>query len=222
MGLIYSTDVGFDPKLLNANEEVLLDLRPHWWFITPQAALALAVLIVGSILAVWADNTIVTYIVIAAVLIALINLAWRYLNWAGINFVITTDRLIFRSGVIAKNGIEIPLERINTVFYNTTLFERAVGSGDLTVESAGEGGQQHFDNVRKPQLIQQEIYRAMEINKTQEFSAMAKAHAEAAGATAERPLSIPEQIEQLDQLRLRGVITEAEFQTKKAELLNRM
>ena len=65
----------------------------------------------------------------------------------------------------------------------------------------------------------------MEINKTQEFSAMAHAHAAAAAATSalvERPLSIPEQIEQLDQLRVRGVITEAEFQTKKSDLLGRM
>ena len=76
--------------------------------------------------------------------------------------------------------------------------------------------------MRKPQLIQQEIYRAMEINKTQEFSAMAQAHAAAAGVGAERALSVPEQIEQLDQLRLRGVITEAEFQTKKSDLLDRM
>jgi hypothetical protein len=54
---------------------------------------------------------------------------------------------------------------------------------------------------------------------------MAQAHAAAAAATSalvERPLSIPEQIEQLDQLRVRGVITEAEFQTKKSDLLGRM
>ena len=97
-----------------------------------------------------------------------------------------------------------------------------VGSGDLTVESAGEGGQQDFHNVRRPNLIQQEIYRAMEINKSQEFTAMAEAHAAAVAPAAPAALSIPEQIEQLDQLRLRGVITEAEFQTKKTELLNRM
>ena len=214
--------MAFDPKLLNPNEEILLDVRPHWWFITPQAALALLVIIAGSVLAVWADNTYVTYAVIVAVLAALANFAWRYVNWAGVNFVVTSDRLIFRSGVFSKKGIEIPLERINTVFFNTTLFERAVGSGDLTVESAGEGGQQNFANVRKPQLIQQEIYRAMEMNKNQEFAAMAQAHAAATGANSERALSIPEQIEQLDQLRVRGVITEAEFQTKKADLLNRM
>ena len=214
--------MGFDPKLLNNNEEVLLDVRPHWWFITPQVALVLLTIIVTVVAAVLGAPTIVLYILGVGILVALLNLAWRYVNWSGVNFVVTTDRLIFRSGVFSKAGIEIPLERINTVFFNTTLFERAVGSGDLTVESAGEGGQQNFDNVRKPQLIQQEIYRAMEMNKTQEFTAMAQAHAAAVGAPAERALSIPEQIEQLDQLRLRGVITEAEFQSKKSDLLDRM
>jgi len=215
--------VGFDPKLLNNNEDVLLDVRPHWWFIAPQAVLALLVIVAGAVLATQVNHTIVTYIVIALVVLALLNFAWRYLNWSGVNFVVTTDRLIFRTGVIAKTGIEIPLERINTVFFNTSIFERLVGSGDLTVESAGEGGQQNFDNVRKPQLIQQEIYRAMELNKAQEFSAMAQAHAAATGAVAPAAAqSIPEQIEQLDQLRIRGVITEAEFQTKKTDLLNRM
>jgi len=215
--------VGFDPKLLNNNEEVLLDVRPHWWFITPQVALVVLAVIVTAIAAALNAPSIVLYILGVGVVVALLNLVWRYVNWTGVNFVVTTDRLIFRSGVFSKAGIEIPLERINTVFFNTTLFERAVGSGDLTVESAGEGGQQNFDNVRKPQLIQQEIYRAIEINKTQDFSAMAQAHAAAvASPAADRALSIPEQIEQLDQLRLRGVITENEFQVKKAELLNRM
>lgn len=215
--------MGFDPKLLNANEEVLLDVRPHWWFITPQAALVVLTIIVISVAAALGAPDVVLYIIGVLIVGALLNFAWRYVNWSGVNFVITTDRLIFRSGVFSKRGIEIPLERINTVFFNTTLFERAVGSGDLTIESAGEGGQQNFDNVRKPQLIQQEIYRAMEINKTQEFSAMAQAHAAAnTAAAAQRELSIPEQIEQLDKLRLRGVITETEFQTKKADLLNRM
>ena len=41
----------------------------------------------------------------------------RYLAWITTNFVVTTDRLIYRSGVISKRGIEIPLERVNTVFF---------------------------------------------------------------------------------------------------------
>ena len=216
--------MAFEKKLLNENEEVLLDLRPHWWFIAPHSAALLGVVIVAIVAVALDAPDIVKYILNGVVVLVLATLVWRWLRWSRINFVITTDRLIFRSGVVAKRGIEIPLERINTVFFAQSLFERLVGSGDLTVESAGEGGQQHFDNVRHPQLIQQEIYRAMEINKNQGFAAMAQAHAAAAVAapSADRPLSIPEQIEQLDQLRLRGVITEQEFQTKKRDLLNRM
>ncbi len=214
--------MGFDRKLLNSNEEILLDLRPHWWFVTPQVATVVAVLIVAGVAAGFGAPQVVFWIIAILLVLAVLNLAWRWLVWNGNNFVITTDRLVHRTGVVSKTGIEIPLERINTVFFNQSLFERMVGSGDLTVESAGEGGQQDFHNVRRPNLIQQEIYRAMEINKNQEFTAMAAAHA-AAAAPAEAPApSIPEQIEQLDQLRLRGVITEAEFQAKKTELLNRM
>lgn len=216
--------MGFNQKLLNENEEVLLDLRPHWWFITPQAAAVALALILAIVAAVLTDVSILIYIMVGLLVLTLIALGLRWLQWRNVNFVITTDRLIFRTGVVSKEGIEIPLERINTVFYSQSVFERMVSSGDLSVESAGEGGQQHFDNVRRPQSIQQEIYRAMEINKNQGFAAMAQAHVSATPAPqgAARDLSIPEQIEQLDQLRLRGVITEQEFQTKKSDLLDRM
>jgi len=215
--------MAFDRKLLNSNEEILLDLRPHWWFVAPQVALVVAATVVLGLAAGFGASTrFVLYPLGFVLALTLLNLGWRWLNWNGINFVITTDRLVFRAGVIAKQGIEIPLERINTVFFSQSIFERIVGSGDLTVESAGEGGQQNFADVRRPKLVQQEIYRAIEINKNQEFTAMAQAHAAAVGQVADPGASIPEQIEQLDQLRLRGVITEAEFQAKKAELLDRM
>jgi hypothetical protein len=35
-------------------------------------------------------------------------------------------------------------------------------------------------------------------------------------------MSVPEQIERLDELRRRGVVTDDEFEQKKAELLGRM
>ena len=78
------------------------------------------------------------------------------------NFVVTNERVIYRTGVVAKKGIEIPLDRINTVFFDQSLFERALGAGDVGIESAGESGRQIFDDVRKPQQVQQEIYRQME------------------------------------------------------------
>jgi uncharacterized membrane protein YdbT with pleckstrin-like domain len=138
--------------------------------------------------------------------------------------VVTTERVISRAGVVAKQGIEIPLDRINTVFFNQTLFERLIGAGDLGIESAGEGGRQTFTNIRKPNLVQNEIYRQKEgyegrrLRKLSSTVTGAERPAESAPPVA----SIPEQIEKLDQLRRQGVLTDQEFETKKRELLDRM
>ena len=60
--------------------------------------------------------------------------------------------------------------------------------------------------------MQNEIYRAIERLRSATPRPPAR----------HRELSVPEQIEKLDELRQRGVITEAEFDTKKAQLLDRM
>ena len=83
--------------------------------------------------------------------------------------MITTDRLIYRHGVLSKHGIEIPLERVNTVFFSQSILERMVGSGDLVIESAGELGRQDFSNVRKPSAVQNEIHKQMEANENRKF-----------------------------------------------------
>ncbi len=198
---------------LNGEEAIALDLRPHWWFfVRPVLALIVAIGIGIAVLALGAPG-FVSVIAGVLILVALIWFGTRYVVWATTNFVVTTDRLIYRSGVTTREGIEIPLERVNTVFFRQSLWERMIGSGDLTIESASETGQQSFSNIRKPLQVQNEIYRQMEDNENRKFD-------RAAGGGVQ--LSIPEQIDKLDELRRRGVVTEAEFQAKKDELLRRM
>ncbi len=153
------------------------------------------------------------------VLAALVWFGVMYLRWTTTNFVVTSERVISRSGIVAKQGIEIPLDRINTVFFNQSLFERVIGAGDLGIESAGEGGRQTFTDIRRPNLVQNEIYRQVEGLETRRLQRMGQA---ASAGAAPTELSIPEQIEKLDQLRRQGVVTEEEFQAKKRDLLDRM
>ena len=86
---------------------------------------------------------------------------YRYFVWTYTHFVLTDRRVISRSGIVSKRGTEIPLERINNIDFHQRLFERAIGAGDLSIESAGRDGQSHFENVRHPDAVQQEIYRLM-------------------------------------------------------------
>jgi len=202
----------FSRKLLNDGEDVVLDLHPHWEFLVKQATVLLAAVVVGVVVLTkdlpgWVEATVGV-----AVLAALLWFGTTYAKW------VTSDRLIYRHGVLAKHGIEIPLERVNTVFFSQSILDRVVGSGDLVIESAGEMGRQNFSNVRKPSAVQNEIYRQMEQNENRKFDRIGARQPVAGAAGA----SIPEQIQQLDALRQQGVLTEAEFQAKKADLLRRM
>ena len=208
--------MAFPRKLLNDGEEVVLDLRPHWIYMAEPTLAVLGSIVVGIV----ALKIDVSFIKLLAALLVLGCLGWfgiRYAKWSNTNFVVTSDRVIHRVGVIAKHGIEIPLERINTVFFNQTVFERLLGAGDLGIESAGERGAETFEDVRKPAIVQNEIYRQMEAN-----SSRLHGGGRHAAPTQEAGLSIPEQIEKLDELRKRGVISDQEFAAKKADLLNRM
>jgi uncharacterized membrane protein YdbT with pleckstrin-like domain len=204
----------FPKKLLNEGEEIVLDLRPHWWFLVGPAA-ALLVTVVASILLISVHGFLHDYGLWVTTGLAVLSLLWfagRYWRWTTTEFIVTSDRLIRRDGIFAKNGKEIPLERLNDISYHQTAFERIIGTGDLMIESAGKSGQEVFPDLPKPGLVQNEIYRQIELMKTRDADRMA----------GRRELSVPEQLEKLDELRQRGIISQAEFDAKKAQLLERM
>ena len=204
----------FPPKLLNDGEEIVLDLRPHWWFFVGPAFWLLAAIVATVVVTtLWDDEpNAVVYALLALVVLMIVWLVLRLAKWATTQFVVTTERLIARQGVVAKKGIEIPLERINDITFNQNVRERLMGSGDLMIQSGGERGQQHFSNIRRPARVQNEINRQMEAAAARDADRMA----------GRRELSIPEQLDKLDELRQRGVISQAEFDAKKAQLLDRL
>lgn len=154
----------FPRRLLNDNEVVILDLRPHWWVLVGSAmllvlGLALAVAISVAVPGVAHDPLLIVSLVVVLILLA--RFVRHYARWATTNMVLTSDRLILRAGVFAKSGREIPLERINDLTYRQTFLERLVGAGDLLVESGGERGQQVLRMVPNPVRVQQAIYKQM-------------------------------------------------------------
>lgn len=232
--------MAFPRNLLNQDEELVLDLRPHWIYLVKSVLLlVLAVVLAVLGILVWSpDGNLGSIVNIGSAIVVLAALAyfgWTYVVWNTTNFVLTSDRIVSRRGVLSKEGVEIPLERVNTVFFRQSVFERLLGSGDLAIESAGERGSESFSDIRKPSIVQKEIYVQMEANENRKFDRL-RGHggipaAAAAGTTppvaamdttAVSGHSIPEQIEKLSELHQRGVLSDAEFQQKKAELLGRM
>ncbi|HWS45888.1 MAG TPA: PH domain-containing protein [Acidimicrobiia bacterium] len=222
----------YPKRLLNEGEEIALDLRPHWWFFWKHIATGILVFVLLVLITAklrgHGSVTQVSYWFWGV--IALVWAGWlaiKYLNWNATHFVVTSQRVIYRTGVLAKHGVEIPLERVNNINFHQGMFERLIGAGDLDIESAGRDGQSHFDDIWYPDAVQQEVYKQMEAyaRKRAAWSApqavAAPAQAPPAPAAAAAP-TVPEQLQQLAELRDKGIITAAEFETKKAQLLERM
>ncbi len=216
----------YPKKLLNEGEEVALDLRPHWWFFSKHIATGIPLFIVAILILVETHDTAEKWLFLLWAVVAVAWAVWlgyKYLEWNFTHFVVTDDRVIFRTGVLAKRGVEIPMERINNINFHQGMWERVIGAGDLDIESAGKEGQSHFDDVWHPDGVQQELYRQMEANAKKRASWGHPGIAAAAAAPATPPAhTVPEQLQQLADLRDRGVITAEEFETKKAQLLERM
>jgi uncharacterized membrane protein YdbT with pleckstrin-like domain len=223
--------LAFPERLLSEDEELIYDLRPHWLTLVVPVLITLVVVVVVG--AAWVvvpagdlQQPARLAVGLLGVVVLLATVVGRVLRWSTTHFVLTTERLIFRSGVVAKFGREIPLERINDVTFSQSLFERLIGAGDLLVESAGEHGQSRFSDLRDPEAVQLEIYRQMEANDRRRAGyATTQPHPAVSDRTPTPPTrsSSPlDDLERLADLRDRGAITEEEFQRMKRELLDRM
>ncbi|MGH2785426.1 MAG: PH domain-containing protein [Actinomycetota bacterium] len=200
----------FPSRLLTEGEEVILDLRPHWISLIKPLLWTIAIATVTGILYVKAprgdvQDWVRLAIVVVAFLLWIPLAAMPAVRWRFTLFVLTNERVITRSGVIAKHSKEIPLETINDVTFGQRIIERMIGAGDLIVESAGESGQNRFTDIRHPEAVQLEIYRAAEARK---------------GIGRLGGPSLGDELSKLADLRDRGVLTEEEFQDRKRKLLN--
>lgn len=212
----------FPRRLLIEGEELVLDLRPHWIALVPPAAVAIAGLAAAWWLsAVMSSVEWLPWVVYAALLLAypVPRLVW----WLTSNFAVTSDRLIHREGFIAKRSMEIPLEHINDVRFQQSVFERIIGAGDLVISSASEFGRQVFGDIRDPEEVQRTIYHQGELNKERMYRGGSPSARPAAprpdSSTPPASASTAGELERLAELRERGVLTEAEFEAQKRKIL---
>jgi uncharacterized membrane protein YdbT with pleckstrin-like domain len=200
--------MAFPRRLLIEGEELVLDLRPHPVALALPALATLLTVGIGIWLMTIADGVWV-WVAFAAMVLVLIAYPLRRLtDWLTSHFVVTSDRIIHRQGLVAKSSMEIPLEAINDVRFEQGVFDRLVGAGTLVVQSASEAGREEFSHIRKPEDVQKTIYHQGELNQTRMRGG--------SGASAPSPTT---ELERLADLRAKGVLTEAEFQAQKAKIL---
>jgi uncharacterized membrane protein YdbT with pleckstrin-like domain len=157
----------FPDNILDSEEEVVLNLRPHWRRVV--IPVVLIPLVVGAASYLWfvlPDDRAQRPLRVAVVVVALAVLLWwslrPWLRWLTTRYVMTTRRVVTRTGVLSRTGRDVPLTRINDVSFSHTVVERMFGSGTLVIESAGERGQVVLADVPHVEATQRELYGLVE------------------------------------------------------------
>jgi len=166
--------MGHDQSLA-VGEESVEALHPHWnTLVGPVAGafMIVAALLVGEVLIPGGRDAAVERL--AAAVLAIVLLMWwliyPLLRWRTTRYELTTRRMRLRTGVVTRNGSDIPLSRITDVSFRKSLLDRLLGCGTLVVESAGEHAEivlpqvPHVERVsaRLFQLVEDERLRAVQ------------------------------------------------------------
>jgi uncharacterized membrane protein YdbT with pleckstrin-like domain len=159
--------MAFPKRLLAEDEEIALDLHPHWkQLVVPVLLVPIVVGVATYVIFLIphgsAQRWLQWAVVIVAALLLLRFSLWPYLKWQTTHYVLTNRRVIIRTGVLGRSGRDIPLTRVNDASFHHSLFERMLGCGTLTIESAGEHGQVVLPEVPKVEAVQREVYRKVE------------------------------------------------------------
>ncbi|MEV6031638.1 PH domain-containing protein [Nonomuraea sp. NPDC052116] len=153
---------------LTQGERRIRSFHPHWKrLVLPFLALVLIVVAAGAAMFLIPGGwEYAFYARIAVVVIGLILLTiWSlvpYLRWVNTGYVLTTHRFTISTGVLNKSTDEIPITKVNTVSSDQTFFERLLGCGTLTVESAGDRGEIVLRDIPKIQDVRTDLFRLVE------------------------------------------------------------
>lgn len=147
--------MAFPSKLLNDGEHVVVSTRTH-----PKALIVPALVLVVLVAAVtWlgllTDSTAAG---VGAGVVAALVAVWfvlrPFLDWLTTTYTFTNRRFIKRSGLIAKEGRTIPLNRISGVDFEIGVVDRVFGCGTLIVSDASTHGRVLLEDVPRVEQVQ--------------------------------------------------------------------
>ena len=198
--------------LLGQNERIVLATRQHWFNLFSNIVLEI-VLILALIAGITALTSFYPPAVFGyiLVLVPLAGMIRDILIWRNQEYIVTNRRVIQISGVLDKNVVDSSLEKVNDVKMSQSFFGRIFDYGDIEILTASELGVNLFRRIGDPVGFKTAMLNAKEQLGFDEL-----------GSDRGPEIDIPSMIAKLDELRKKGIVSEEEFQKKKAELLAKM
>jgi uncharacterized membrane protein YdbT with pleckstrin-like domain len=208
-------------SLLAQGEEVVFETRQHWFIPFAQVLTELIVIILLILVAIviprasWPiPNQLVYFGTVAIGIIVAFSALGDIMRWQNEQYIITDRRVLQLQGVINKNVLDSSLEKINDVQLYQSWIGRIFNYGDIEILTANEEGVNRMRAIRGPV----EFKRAMQDARSRYDGYLDRSPVQA----YDNPRDVRALLEQLAALRDRGILSPAEFEAKKRELLSRI
>jgi uncharacterized membrane protein YdbT with pleckstrin-like domain len=208
---------------------------------------AIFILAVALILMLHPDLWKMGWIGVVLAVIPLVEVIRILLDWLNERFIITNRRVMEVRGTINKHVRDSALEKVNDVELDQSFVGRILNYGTVEIITGSDIGVNQFHRISNPTRFKRAMLNAKEEMHTgapaieaETFAASVPAAPAASplaaailapattaatpatGTAAPDSSQIPDLIADLDALRQKGIISEEEFQAKKAELLKRL
>jgi uncharacterized membrane protein YdbT with pleckstrin-like domain len=225
--------------LLANGERIVLRTRQHWlatiidgrypWLLL---IASIVVLLLSQSLGEGAIRTIIGYLVLVGLVVAIAWLIRIYWNWYAQDYVITNRRVIKVEGIFNKRSADSSLEKINDAVLDQNIVGRILGYGDLDILTAADIAIDRYRMLTdapgfKREMLNQKHELEGEFARPTSPPLRAATAASAAppavpAAPAMKPDEVTRTLTELADLRDRGAISAEEYEKKKAELLARL
>jgi uncharacterized membrane protein YdbT with pleckstrin-like domain len=169
--------------VLRGNEKLVLEVKRHWLILMKPLVWTTMLAALGVVLLFFPVMRIGAAIAFGLAVCTGGWLLYKFYDRKYDLWAVTTMRVIDEFGVFSHNAKESPLDKINNVSYQQTLWGRMLGYGSVQIQTAAEMGATTYTLVTSPQLLKDSITRCQEEYKSAAVDVQASKLAQAIAST---------------------------------------
>lgn len=206
-------------KMLAYNEQIARIAHGHWITLLPTILIdvAISIVIIGLSIGGFLLSPPLTLFGLLLLLVPIGHFLIRLWVWWSKQYVITSRRVIQISGTFSKRVSDTALEKVNDIVMEQSTWGRLLKFGDIEIISGSESGIDVFRRIADPIGFKRTLL--------DQKGALGGTGAQAERTSGEKTPDtgeIPRLIAELDELRKKGLLSDAEFEEKRKQLLERI
>jgi uncharacterized membrane protein YdbT with pleckstrin-like domain len=209
-------------QLLTNEEKMVYMTRKHTVVIGRALLICVFAVIVIAAAAVFASMQIgpIGWLLAVIEILPILQLLIIYLRWSNEEYIVTNRRVLKVEGVFSKHVFDSSLEKVNDIELDQSFMGRLLNYGNVEILTGSDIGENKFTRIANPIEFKRQMLMQKEAMGVMHDFGEAEQHVVSSQANSKQ--DIPGLISELDDLRKRGIIDQAEFDSKKDELLKRM